>query len=423
MQVRFLPRAQLTMASTKNIYLDYAATTPVAPEVRRAMEPYFSVKFGNAGSLHAFGQEAIAALDASRETVACALGAEFREIIFTASATEANNLAIRGVVNGADRRAPMNGKRPRRIILSAFEHESVRETVYGLAGENTEIVIIPLSKSGTVDVEAFKSALTRETILVSVMYANNETGNIQPIREIADAIAVLKRMRRRPDDFPGPLFHTDATQAFQFLNCDVGMLGVDLLTISSHKIYGPKGAGALYIKKEIQNQLTPIISGGGHEFGFRSGTENIPAIVGFAAADRAVSFRSSATRKISALRNELWKGIRNAVPRAEINGVSARRGPAALPGTILPNFLNVFFPGQGAQELLTRLDRIGIAASSGSACRAREHQPSYAIMALGHSSVRAKESIRFSLGWYTTHRDIRATIEALKHITAERSQA
>ena len=291
------------MLSSGKIYLDYAATTPVDPAVLRAMRPYFSEKFGNAGSLHSFGQEAISALDVARETIAASIGADFREIIFAGSATEANNLAIRGVV---DKLKIINSKLQKpRIIVSAIEHESILETARDLEKKGVDVVYLPVSKTGIVDLKKLATSLNKNTVLVSVMYANNEIGTVQPIKKIAEVIREFKK------DHP-ILFHTDASQAFQFLDCSVAELGVDLMTISSHKIYGPKGAGALYIKgsnkKSTANDLSliPQITGGGQEFGARSGTENIPAIVGFAKAAKLIArSRQVENKRIAELRDRI----------------------------------------------------------------------------------------------------------------------
>jgi cysteine desulfurase len=393
----------------KRIYLDYAATTPVDPAVSRAMQPYFSgghggaAKFGNPGSLHSFGQEAIAAIDRSRETIARSIGAEFREIVFTGSATEANNLALRGVVRAALKKDEKfaDGESPR-IIVSAIEHESILETACDLERDDVEVIYLPVDQQGIVDLDEIKKSLNDRTVLVSVMYANNEIGSIQPITEIAKIV----------HEFSAKIIlHTDAVQAFQFLDCNIKNLGVDLMTISSHKIYGPKGAGALYVGKRASSgkNLEPIIAGGGQEFGLRSGTENVPAIVGFAkAVEFADAARKKESKRIAGLRDQLRKGITKIVPNAEINGGGELTGDGA---TALPNILNIYFPGHAAQDLLTRFDLAGLAVSSGSACRSRAMESSYVIEALGHSRARAKSSIRFSLGKPTTKGNIAAALK------------
>jgi cysteine desulfurase len=246
------------MTQREKIYLDYAAATPVDPRVLRAMQPYFSKKFGNAGSLHSFGQEAIRALDAARETIAHCIGADFQEIIFTGSATEANNLILRGVMS----RLP----KPR-IIISSIEHESVLGTARSLKNDGADVICLPVDKTGLVDLKKLRASLNKNTILVSIMYANNEIGTVQPIVEVTKIVASFKNLRSSPSVLHPPFFHTDASQAFQFLRCDIRSLGVDFMTLSSHKIYGPKGAGALYVKQGAN--ISPMLTGGNQEFGVR----------------------------------------------------------------------------------------------------------------------------------------------------------
>ncbi len=382
----------------ERIYFDYAASTPVDERVLRAMRPYFLEKFGNPGSLHSFGQEAIAAVDESREKIAHAVSADFREIIFTGSATEANNLALRSVV-----RAAKDVRRPR-IIVSAIEHESVLETARDLERDGVEVVYIPVDRRGVVDLGKLKEALNERTVLVSIMYANNEIGTVQPISEIAKIIADFRSKGSRC-----PLFHTDAAQAFQFLDCDVNKLSVDLTTLSAQKIYGPKGVGALYVRQLPAvggRQLAPLLTGGGQEFGLRSGTENVPLIVGFAkAVELAVDARDGETKRIGELRDSFWQELKKIVPDAELNGDLQNS---------LPNILNVYFPHYKAEELLTKFDLAGLAASSGSACRSRAMESSYVIEALSYPKERAKRSIRFSLGRPTTKEEVASAIEIIE---------
>ncbi len=391
------------------LYFDYAASTPVAPEVEAVMRQYFLDKFGNAGSLHSFGQEAISALDEAREAVANAIGAGFREIIFTGSATEANNLAILGAVKKFKKDFP-EIKNPE-IIVSAIEHESVLETARGLAGDGIKVVEIPVSGKGIVDVKALGKALSEKTILVSVMYANNEIGTIQPVKEIGKLISEfrIQNSETRNKKNSGfqildsrfyPLFHTDAVQAFQFLDCDVKNINADMMTLSAHKIYGPKGIGILYAKNTGGKNFPfePVITGGGQEFGMRSGTENVPLIAGTAkAVSLAVKMRGAEAKRISLLRDNLWKGIKKIYPRAGRNGDVKKA---------LPNFLNVYFPDYEAADLLTAFDLAGLAVSAGSACSARSSEPSYVIEALGAKGKQSGRSIRITLGRPTTKGDI-----------------
>jgi len=419
----------------KRIYFDYAASTPMDPRVERAMRPYFLAKFGNAGSLHSFGQEAIAAVDAARATVARLIGADFHEVIFTGSATEANNLALRGAVaRWKENEISKNPKSPivkPRIIVSAIEHESVLETAHDLERDGVaDVVYIPVNQEGFVDAIAVARAIAgsgdnndaKRTVFVSIMYANNEIGSVQPIATIAEVIRVA---RVRNGDGRYPLFHTDAVQAFQFLDCDVQKLSVDMMTLSAHKIYGPKGVGALYVRnnnvahnKSNAGPLTtlkPIVTGGGQEFGARSGTENVPLIVGFAkAAELATAARKGEAKRLTALMQYLIKGIKKTSRKNEENG--PRGGRVLSAQNALPNILNMYFPDHSAEDLIVRLDLAGIAISSGSACRARAAQPSYVVRALGYPEARAKSSIRISLGRNTTKSEIDHLIKAIGNL-------
>lgn len=395
----------------RRLYFDHAASTPVDPRVLRAMRPYFLREFGNPGSLHSFGQKAIAAVDASREKIGALINAKhFREIIFTDSATEANNLALRGAVERYKKDHP---GAPARIIISSIEHESIFETAKALEQYGVELVALPVNKEGVIDIVALKESLNEYTVLVSVMHVNNEVGTIQPLREIKFMIDEFRKSLAAGDAdttaaIAYPLFHTDAAQSFSYLYCDVQMLGVDMMTLSAHKMHGPKGAGALYVRRDEKAfrasggfPLMAQMSGGGQEFGLRSGTENVSAIVGFAkAAEIAAAARGKNALHVAALRDELWRRIKGAVPEAQINGPA---GDAKA-----PHILNVYFPGHAAQDLLTRFDRAGLAASSGSACRARAVESSYVIEALGYEKARAASSIRFSLGRGMTKRQVAA---------------
>lgn len=392
----------------KRIYFDYASSTPVDPRVECVMRPYFLEQFGNPGSLHSFGQEAIAAVDDARETVARLIGADFHEVLFTGSATEANNLAIRGAVARWREVAGNKNLRPR-IVVSAIEHESVLETVRDLESGGAEVVCVPVDREGLIDPAAVAHAIDNDgagrTVLVSVMYANNEIGSIQPVAKIAEAVYAA---RMRTGDSRYPLLHTDAVQAFSSLDCDVRNLGVDMMTLSAHKIYGPKGIGALYVRNDdaARNKsnagslavLRPIVTGGGQEFGVRSGTESVPLAVGFAkAAELAAAARKGEAKRLAALRQYLIKGIKKISRKAEVNGPLASGAHVAL-----PNILNIYIPGRSSEDMIVWLDLAGIAVSAGSACRARAVEPSYVIKALGHSEERAKSSIRISLGRNTT---------------------
>ncbi|MBI1975236.1 MAG: cysteine desulfurase [Parcubacteria group bacterium] len=417
------------------IYLDYAATTPVDPEVEKAMQPYFGKEFGNPGSLHQFGQAALAAVDESRASIARFLNTSSREVIFTGSATEANNLALRGTIRSfwwryfKERKSDEKPVMPH-IVTSTVEHESILETCRDIERRGAaEVSYIGVDRYGFIDVDELKSALRPETVLVSVMYANNEIGTIQQITEITEVIRNWKSSTRAKfgagleiGNSIYPLFHTDAAQALQFLDCDVKKLGVDFMTISAHKIYGPKGIGALYAKQFLNsNPHTPssIITGGGQEHGFRSGTENVPAIVGFAKAVELVArYKERESSRIRALREELWRGILQIASRAERN-TPVDSGEGSLP-VALPHILSVAFPGVSGEELLFLLDREGVAVSTGSACQARAVTPSHVLKALGVRDEVISATIRFSLGRGTSSQDIAQVHDVLKHIFIKR---
>lgn len=382
----------------EGIYLDYAASTPLDSAALKAMQLYYSTVFGNPSAIHLAGQSASAALHEARTQVAEAIGAGYRDVFFTGSATEANNLVLRGVVG----RAVKSVTGPLKILISAIEHESIRAVCADLKGVcDIEVVDIPVDNLGTIDLKSLKNSLDERVVLVSVQYANSEIGTVQPIAEIG---RIVKGFRK---DGVYPLFHTDAAQAFQYESCDVSVLGVDCMTLSAHKAYGPKGIGALYVRNP--DILVPQIVGGGQEYGIRSGTENVPAIVGFGfAAETVIALREKESARVAALRDRLWEGIRGIVPDAELNGAptdGSRR---------LPNNLSVYFPGHSAQDLCIELDMMGIAVSPGTACSSRTAEPSYVIEALGFSGDRPSSSIRFSLGRQTTLREIDQVIAVFK---------
>jgi cysteine desulfurase len=447
------------MNKTGKIYFDYAASTPVAPAVLAAMEPYFSKKFGNAGSLHFFGQEAQAAVDKSRETIAKIIGAGFREVIFTGSATEANNLVLRGVAraargimslarqNASGYNRETNLDLPPRLIVSAIEHESILETAKDLEQEGVEVLYLPVDREGYVIVEKLKEMLNDQTILVSVMYANNEIGTIQNISKISEIIRSFRNENSKSKiqnlnlGTVYPLIHTDAVQAFQYLDCNVNNLGVDFMTLSAHKIYGPKGVGALYARnsnqkaqnsEQIQNHknvsnlefqisdlrlVTPIVTGGGQEYGFRSGTENVPAIVGFAkAAELVFHSRESERRRIGKLRDYFLSKLKKIYPKVEVNGCADAPTGARGFSEQLPNIINLYFPDHLAEDLLIKLDLEGIAASAGSACSARSSKPSHVLRALGLPVARILRSLRFSLGRPSKLEEIKMALKVLENI-------
>ncbi|MFH1162076.1 MAG: cysteine desulfurase family protein [Candidatus Jorgensenbacteria bacterium] len=418
------------MKKPKPIYLDYAASVPLRPEVARAMRAAERV-FGNPSSLHSFGQAARALVDRARERIAEEVGAGFREIAFTGSATEANNLALRGVVAGFRRQAlgvsdretkrilePSAYRLAPRIIISAIEHESVLETARDLerSGE-AELVVIPVNRRGIVDAKTLAAALDERTVLVSVMYVNNETGVIQPIQKIGEIIKSSKQFGpeltaeglKAQSLFP--LFHTDASQALAYLDCDVGKLGVDLMTLSGHKIGGPRGIGALYVRNlksspiggspegRQTSNLKSIITGGEQEFGLRAGTENVAAIAGFAkAVELAVGKREKNRTYIAHIRELFLRELERA--RVKFIENVPREGVSS-------HILNLRFPGLAAEEFLVRLDLAGVAVSAGSACTARAVLPSHVLLAMGMPRREVEECVRVSFGVATTSAEVR----------------
>ncbi len=378
----------------RKIYLDYASTAPVDPRVAKAMTPYFDAKFGNPGAMHSFGQEAQAAVDNSRQKIADFFGSDFTEIILTGSATESNNLAIRGIMLQAQKQGSPTPLP--HIITSAIEHKSVLETCRDLEKQGlAEVTYLPVTRDGFVRPEDVCKAIKENTILVSIIYVNNEIGTIQPIAEVAKAIRGHKLV-----------FHTDAVQALNYLDCSVEKLGVDLLTFSSHKIYGPKGIGGLFVKKGTA--IAPIITGGNQEGGLRSGTENVPYIVGFAQAiEIAQTMREKECARVEKLRDYFIDKVLESIKIAELNGSRENR---------IANNANFLFRGIDANKLLIALDQAGIAASSGSTCAIKTVTPSATIMALGRSEAEAKQSVRFTLGRGTARQDIDYAVAALRRI-------
>lgn len=371
--------------TNKKIYLDYAATTPVDKEVLKVMMPYFSEKFGNASSIHSFGQEAIAAIDQAREKIAKLFCCDFSEIIFTGSATESNNLAIKGLINAQ--------KLKSHIISTKIEHESVLEPLKELESTGYEITYLPVDKEGLIKISDLEKNIKDNTILVSIIYANNEIGTVQPIKEIGKLLEKINKIRPR-NGGAKIYFHTDAAQAINYLECRPDWLKVDLLTFSGHKIYGPKGVGGLYVRKNTP--LSPIISGGGQEFGLRSGTENVPYIVGLAkAVELAIKNREKRSKYTLDLRNKLWKNIIKYNKGVKLNG---------SPKNCLPNILNIRFIGLSNETLIVALDQAGLAISAGSACSSRALR----------TSKQAKENLRISLGKNTTGQEVKKAAEIIK---------
>lgn len=378
---------------SRPIYLDYNATTPVALEVADAMAPYLCYHFGNPSSGHDYGQRAHDAVARARDQVAALIGARPAEVVFTGSATEADNLAILGVARALKGRG-------RHLITSAVEHPAVAAPMAHLAAEGWEVTVLPVDGAGRVAPADLAAALREDTVLVSVMHANNEVGTLQPIVELA----ALARSR-------GVLFHTDAAQSAGKVAVEVGRLGVDLLILAGHKFYAPKGVGALYVRQGTP--LAPIMFGAGHESGRRPGTENVPSIAGLGAAAALAAERLPAlTRTLEARRDELHRRLAAAVPGLALNGPAGAR---------LPNTLHLSFPGVAGRDLLARAPEV--AASVGSACHQEGDGVSGVLGAMGTSVERARGAVRLSIGEPTTADDIEAAADHLAAAWRELHQA
>jgi cysteine desulfurase len=369
------------------IYLDNNATTPCDPRVVEAMLPYFTDKFGNAASrTHAFGWEGEEAVEQAREQVARLIGAETKEIIFTSGATEADNLALKGVFE-------MYASKGNHIITFATEHKAVLDSCHHIEKLGGEITWLPVNREGLIDLEQLQAAIRPTTILIAVMFANNELGVIQPIRDVS-------RIARQH----GVLFFSDAAQAVGKVPVNVNEDGIDILAISAHKLYGPKGIGALYVRRrDPRVRLTAQMDGGGHERGMRSGTLNVPAIVGLGkACELAATEMPAETARIMRLRDKLEAGLLQ-LPQVQINGSTKHR----LPGTTNLSFQNV-----SSEGLITLINK-NIAVSSGSACTSASLEPSYVLKALGLEDELAHSSLRFGVGRFTTEEEIDYTIAQL----------
>jgi cysteine desulfurase len=368
------------------IYLDHNATTPVAPEVVDRMAVVLREEYGNASSVHHFGQRAKAAIDDARSAVAALLGADASEIVFTSGGTESDNFAIRGVAEA------LEAVKRQHLVTTSIEHEAVLNTFKALARRGWTTASVKVDQSGIVSADAVMEALTDQTALVTVMHANNEIGTVQPVAEIAR----LAKAR-------GVIVHTDAVQSAGKIPVDVKALGVDLLSISAHKIYGPKGVGALWIRRGLR--LVPLMTGGKHERSRRAGTENVAGIVGFGvAAELARAKMAAEATRLAALRDRLEDGILAAVSGTAINGSRAPR---------VPNTTNISFDRVEAESLLIALDLEGIAVSTGSACSSGTLEPSHVLKAMGFPPHRTQNSIRFSLGAANTDADVDRVIAVL----------
>lgn len=366
--------------------MDHSATTPVAPEVLEAMLPYLTDKFGNASSLHSFGLEAKEALEASREKVAKLLGANTEEIIFTSGGTESDNLALKGV-------AYRNKAKGNHIITTTIEHPAILEVCHKLETQGFEVTYIPVTSDGFVDPAALESAIRKDTILISAMHANNEIGSIQPLKEIGKIAA-------ERDIY----FHTDAVQSTGKIPINVNDMGLDLLSLSAHKLYGPKGVGALYVRKGTR--IESLTQGGGHERNLRSGTENVSGIVGLArATELAQHLMFDEAERLMKLRDRLGKLVLDSVEDCWINGSMKNR---------LPSNLNFSFKYIEGESLLLFLDSKGIAVSTGSACSSKKLEPSHVLLALGLSPVDCHGSLRITLGRSNTEEDVDYVAGAIK---------
>lgn len=370
----------------KRIYLDHSATTHVDTRVLEAMLPYFTEKFGNASSLHSFGQEAAEALAQSREQVAAALGAAPPEIFFTSGGTESDNMAIKGA-------AYMHSPRGRHIITSVIEHPAVLRTCEELEREGFEVTYVPVDGEGILDMQFLEDSIRDDTILISIMHANNEIGTIQPIKEINGLISGRKI-----------ILHTDAVQSVGKIPTDVNELGVDMLSISSHKLHGPKGVGALYVRSGVN--IRPLVQGGGHERGLRPGTENIPGIVGFA---KAMSIAREQLEEDSMhmqhLRDSMIEKIRNKIAHVMLNGHEKKR---------LPNNVNMSFRHVEGESLLMLLDMNGVAVSTGSACSSTSQKASHVLTAIDLGVDYIHGSLRFTLGRENTMEEIDHVVNLLE---------
>lgn len=375
----------------QRIYLDYAATTPVDERVAKSMLPYLTKKFGNTMSLHSFGQEAKIALEESREAVADLIGARSEEVFFTSSATESNNLALKGVAFARDKG---------HIIISAIEHPCILESAEWLKSQGFEITKVKVDKYGQVNPEDIRRAIKKNTILVSIIHASNEIGTIQPIEKIG---AICKEK--------GILFHTDAAQSFGKVPIDVNKMNVDLLTASSHKMYGPKGVALLFVKKGVK--IEPILHGGGQESGLRSSTINIPAIVGFAkACSLCQKEMGKESKRITELRDKIIRNVLK-IKGSYLNG---------HPKNKLPNNANFRFDFIEGESLAIKLDLQGIACSTGSACSSMTLEPSHVLLALGLEPGQAHGSLRVSLGRFTTEKEVSRLLKILPGIIKQLRQ-
>jgi cysteine desulfurase len=373
----------------KRVYFDHNATTPVDPEVLEAMLPFLSAEYGNASSIHTFGQRARSAVETARERVAALIGARAQEIVFTSGGTEADNHAIFGIVEAA-----AGSGTPPHVVTTSIEHEAVLNACQALEKRQTRVTYLDVDREGRIGLESLRAAVrpAGSATLITVMHANNELGTVQSMEEIG-------RIAAEADAF----LHTDAVQSAGKVPIDVNALGIDLLSLSGHKLYAPKGIGALYVRGGTR--LRQLLYGGHHQRGFRPGTENVPGIVGFGkAADMARAALVDDAVRISGLRDRLERGLSERVRDARVNGAKATR---------TPNTTNITFPGIEGEALVIALDLKGLACSTGAACSSGAVEPSHVLTAIGLSAEDARASLRFSLGRHTTDADVEFALEVV----------
>lgn len=374
------------------IYFDHNATTPVHPAVLEAMLPYLTAEFGNPSSAHRFGQRARQAIEGARESVAELIGARPSEIVFTSGGTEADNTAIFGVVGHALRRRAKSIDAPLHLITTVIEHDAILNSCRALAGRGFSVTCVPVERNGIVSPETISAAIRPETVLISVMQANNEIGTLQPIEAVGRIAAEA-----------GIRFHTDAVQAAGKVPVDVSRLGVDLLSLSAHKFGGPKGAGALFVRRGVE--IDPVLYGGQNERGRRAGTENVAAVVGLGKACELVrADLTEASVRVSELRDRLENGLLARIPGARVNGDLQRR---------VPNTSNLLLPGAESESLIIALDLAGLACSAGAACSSGAVEPSHVLTAIGLSPAEARASVRLSLGRTSTREEIDTALELI----------
>ncbi len=374
----------------KKIYLDNAATTKVDKKVLKAIEPYYVEIYGNPSSQHILGQEAKRVLEHSRDIIAKSINASSDEIIFTSGGTEANNLALKGLF------FENKNSEKNHIITTKIEHDCILNSCKWLEKQNVKVTYLDVDKQGFINLEDLKRNITKKTLVVSIIHANNEIGTIQNIKKIGE---ICKKNNI--------IFHTDACQSFTKIKIDVEKQNIDMATLNAHKIHGPKGIGALYVKKDVQKMITPLLHGGGHEKNLRSGTENIPVIVGFAKAVKIA--KKSHIKHIEKLRNNMVKGILK-IPSTKLNG------PGTESGKRICNNVNISFKNIEGESIGGYLDAYGICSSTGSACSSHTLEPSHVLLALGASPLEANSSIRLSLSKYNTEQEIDYVLKILPKV-------